>query len=160
MKTSYWIIGGILIIGIILYLSRNKIKSIMTRGYTNNNPGNIVKDGKTWIGEKPVSTDKNFKQFISMPYGYRALFLNLRSYLGSGKDTIQKIITVYAPPKENDTKAYIDAVTKEVGKKPTDIISFHDTPTIRKLVAAISRHENGIPPNMDDIDHGYKLLTV
>jgi len=112
------------------------------------------------VGEKPVSTDKTFKQFVSMPYGYRALFLNLRSYIGSGLNNIQKIITVYAPPKENDTQAYIDAVVKATGKKATDPITFSDTATVRKLVMAISQHENGIPANTDDVDEGYRLLTA
>lgn len=159
MKTQY-IIVIIVILIIVLYLSRNKIKEVMTRGYMNNNPGNIVKDGKTWVGEKPVSTDKNFKQFVSMPYGYRALWLNIKAYFSKGLNTIEKIATTYAPPNENDTKAYIVALSKATGKKPQEIISFSDTSAIRKLIAGISQHENGVPANMSDLDEGFKMLTA
>ena len=160
MKREYIIGIIILVIIVSLYFSRNKIKSVLTRGYQNNNPGNIVKDGHTWTGEKATSTDKNFKQFTSMPYGYRALFTNIHAYLNVGVNTIEKIISKWAPPSENDTKAYIAAVSKSVGLSPTTPVSFTDAPTMRKIVAAISQHENGIPANMSDIDQGYKLLSV
>ncbi len=159
MKTSYYICISIAILIIALYLSRNKIKSALTRAYKNNNPGNIRPDGKMWIGEKPHSTDPGFKQFVSMPYGYRAMFVNIKGYLANGLNTIEKIISSWAPPKDgNDTAAYITAVSKFVGKNPTDRIVWTDTPTIRKIVTAISKQESGITPNMDDIDEGYKIL--
>ena len=132
----------------------------MTRGYTNNNPGNIKDEGIMWVGQKTKSTDPPFKQFVSMPYGYRALFVNLKGAINGGFNTIEKMITRYAPPTENNTKAYIAVVSKASGKKPTDILNFNDAPTMRKIVAAISAHENGIPANMSDLDEGYKLLHV
>lgn len=160
MKAQYWVI--IILIAILaLYLSKNKIKEVMTRAYKNNNPGNIRPDGKIWIGEKPVSTDKGFKQFVTMPYGYRAMFVNLKGYLANGFNTIEKIISRWAPSTDgNDTKAYIAAVVKKTGKKSTDQITFQDTPTLRAIVKAISEQESGIPANMDDLDQGYKLLTA
>lgn len=160
MKAQYWIVI-ILIVILVLYFSKTKIKEAMTRAYKNNNPGNIRPDGKTWIGEKPVSTDKGFKQFVSMPYGYRAMFVNLKGYLANGFNTIEKIISRWAPPTDNnDTKAYIAAVSKKTGKNPTDQITFQDTTVLRGIVKAISEQESGIPANMDDVDHGYKLLTA
>lgn len=159
------------IILIILYLSRNKIKEAMTRGYKNNNPGNIEDDGVLWIGQKAKSTDPPFKQFVSMPYGYRALFINLKGAINGGYNTINKLITRYAPPKrldaktgkwikENDTPAYIAAVSKQTGVKPDTLLNFNDAATMRKIVMAISQHENGIVPNPDDVDQGYKLLHI
>ena len=161
MKKIHYILIAIAVILVISYLSRNKIKSVLTRAYKNNNPGNIRPDGKIWVGEKPVSTDKGFKQFVSMPYGYRAMFVNLKGYIGNGLNNIQKIISTWAPPSDgNNTVAYIAAVAKAAGKKPTDTIDFKDATTVRKIVAAISKQESGVDPNMDHINEGYKLLTV
>jgi len=158
LTSTHYIIGVILILVIIAYMTKDTIKKAFTRGYTNKNPGNIIKDGQTWVGEVP-STDKTFKQFKSMPYGYRAMWVNLRSYLNSGVDTISKIISRYAPPSENDTKAYIAAVSKSMGKSPDTKLTFTDTPAIRSLIMAISEHENGLPANRDDVDAGFKLLN-
>ncbi len=160
MKAQYWVII-VLVLILILYMNKNSIKAIVTRGYKNNNPGNIRPDGKTWIGEKPVSTDKGFKQFVTMPYGYRAMFVNLKGYLGNGFNTVEKIISRWAPASDNnDTNAYIAAVVKKAGIPPDQQIAFTNTPIIRKIVQAISEQENGIPVNVADLDEGYKLLTA
>ncbi len=159
---AQWIVIIILIILLALYFTRNKIKGAMTRAYINNNPGNIrpeVPTNKLWIGEK-VSTDKGFKQFISMPYGYRAMFVNLKGYFARGLNTVKEIISTWAPSSDNNnTAAYITAVSNKIGKKSTDILKFSDTATMRKIVAAISEQESGIPANMDDLDEGYRLFN-
>ena len=161
MKTQ-WIVIIVLILVIALYLTRNKIKAAMTRAYINNNPGNIRPTNppdNPWQGEVRPSTDKGFRQFKSMPLGYRAMFVNLKGYLALGLNTVEKIISSWAPSKDhNDTAAYIAAVAKKVGKKPTDIVLWSDTATMRAIVKAISEQESGIPANMDDLDQGYKLL--
>jgi hypothetical protein len=161
---AQWIVIIILILVITLYLTRNKIKSAMTRAYINNNPGNIRPTNppdNPWLGEVRPSTDKGFRQFQSMPLGYRAMFINLKGYLAHGINTIQKIISTWAPSSDNNnTAAYITAVANKVGKNPTDIISWPDTATIRKIVIAISEQESGIPANTDDVDQGYKLLNI
>lgn len=155
---THIIIAIVAVVLIALYLSRNKIRSFMTRGYINKNPGNIRPDGKQWVGEVPKSTDKEFKQFTSMPYGYRAMFVNLKGYFARGLNTIEQIISAWAPSKDgNNTKAYIAFVSKKTGIPSDKVLSF-DTATARKLVAAISQQENGIPANMDDVDAGYRLL--
>jgi hypothetical protein len=163
MKAQYWVVI-VLIIIILLYMNKNTIKAAVTRGYKNFNPGNIRPEQpveKIWIGQKPKSTDPGFKQFVSMPYGYRAMFTNLKGYMANGYNTIEKIISTWAPAKDhNDTAAYIAAVTKKVGIPQTQQIKFTDTPIIRKLVQAISEQENGIPVNIADMDEGYKLLTA
>ena len=52
----------------------------MSRGLRNCNPGNIRISTTKWIGEIQPSTDKSFKQFKAMPYGYRALIKLLQNY--------------------------------------------------------------------------------
>jgi hypothetical protein len=47
-----------------------------------------------------------------MPYGYRAGFVILHTYLVHGLNTIEKIIVRFAPPTENNTENYITSVEK------------------------------------------------
>ena len=78
----------------------------------NNNPGNIRLDGVHWKGEKEPSTDKEFKQFETMAWGYRAMFQCLNTYYSKhGLDTIRKMISRWAPETENATENYIKAVS-------------------------------------------------
>lgn len=162
-KRQWVLLGGAIMVIVILYLTRNKIKAIMTRGYQNKNPGNIVKTfdnaGKQtfWTGEI-VGTDSRFKTFKTMPYGYRAMLLNLQSYIKSGTDTIDKIINTWAPPAENNTAGYKSRVSSETGIPVNVSIASNDTKTLASIMAAISQVENGIPADMTEIQAGIKLL--
>ena len=160
-NTTLLMLTGIILI--VLFLLRKPInKAIMTRGYKNNNFGNIRKtydlkgNLKLWKGEI-IGTDKDFKTFKSASFGYRALIALLYEYNSKGYNTIDKIITRYAPSNENNTLAYISGVAKQTGLPQTTPINFTDTDIIKKLVAAISYHENGIKANVDDINAGYEL---
>jgi len=157
-------------VGLWLFYQLNKkpikqvVKAIgtMTRGYRNNNPGNIrltYKDGKKyyWKGEID-GTDTAFKTFKNMAYGYRAIFALLKEYIGKGYNTIEKIIGRYAPSSENNTNAYVSTVTKKVGITKDTKIGTSDLVTLTKLVSAISFVENGLPANEIDIEEGKKLL--
>ena len=59
-----------------------------------------------------------------------------------GLNTLRKLIKEYAPSVENDTGAYIAAVSKRTGILPNEKIAA-DRPTMVKLAEAISFHENG-----------------
>ncbi len=123
-----------------------------------NNPGNIRLSKVKYAGELSPSVDPYFKQFVSMPYGYRAMFVLLQSYAKHGYNTIAKIINRYAPDNENNTAAYIDYVSKKVlHKNPDEIIDVNDKQTAIKLVYAISKMENGTKPDMNEIKKGWKL---
>jgi len=58
--------------------------------------------------------------FESMAYGWRAAFVILcKTYYGKYKlKTIRALITRWAPPKENNTEAYIRRVTDRIGIGP------------------------------------------
>jgi len=158
MKNStLLIIFGIVIL--ILFIFRKPINKVVTRGYKNNNPGNIRLTNIKWKGEVD-GTDKSFKTFKSMPYGYRALFALLREYISKGYNTIEKIISRYAPGNENNTEAYINTVVKKTGIDRNTILTFAEYSRINDLVAAISFVENGITPDSSDINNGYKLLMA
>ena len=74
-----------------------------------NNPLNIRKSSEKFLGE--IESNNSFKDFSSKEFGYRAAFKILGTYIEKYKiDTLDKIITRWAPPNENDTKSYIKFV--------------------------------------------------
>lgn len=76
----------------------------MKRGTRNNNPGNIKLTSLSWRGKVPNSenTDGTFEQFREMPYGIRALYRLLVTYVNKYKlRSVDAIIDRYAPSGEN-----------------------------------------------------------
>lgn len=165
MKTTTWIIIILASLAAIMIAMNKQIKKALSRGYRNNNPGNIritrdSKGNKTyWQGEVD-GNDKDFKTFKTMVDGYRAMFVTLRSYLGKDINTIEKIISRYAPATENATEAYIKAVAANTGIDKDDKISIAESDKLRKLVAAISYHENGVAANLQHVSEGYNLFIL
>lgn len=112
-----------------------------TRGIRNNNPGNIRVSKDQWEGM--TGDDGAFVTFDSPESGVRALGKNLLSYGRQGYDSIEKIINRWAPPNENDTKAYIDSVVATTGIPATQSLDLSDPDTLSSLAQAISFHETG-----------------
>ncbi len=130
-----------------------------SRGYRNNNPGNIRINGDKFQGEVIPSQDKEFKQFESMAYGYRAIFKILRNYQINYKlNTIRQMISRWAPKKENDTANYISVVSEISGIPADDPIRTDNREMMIRIVSAMSRVENGIDADMVDIIDGWNLL--
>ena len=130
-----------------------------SRGYRNNNPGNIRINGDKFQGEVIPSQDKEFKQFESMAYGYRAIFKILRNYQINYKlNTIRQMISRWAPENENDTANYISFVSERSGIPADDPIRTDNREMMIRIVAAMSRVENGIDADMVDIIDGWNLL--
>ena len=70
----------------------------MSRGTDNCNPGNIRRSKIRYKGERHPSTDAAFKQFESMEWGYRAMFVLLDTYrVRYGLNTLREMISRYAP---------------------------------------------------------------
>ena len=91
-----------------------------SRGIRNNNPLNIRRSADKWQGLKAQQEDREFFQFSEMKWGWRAAFVILcKTYYGKYKlKTIRALITRWAPPKENNTEAYIRRVTDRIGIGP------------------------------------------
>lgn len=84
------------------------------RGIRNNNPGNIVYNpANNWTGQ--TGSDGHFAIFSSMPYGIRALFLILKTYVSRGWNTPALIAAHWAPSSENNTAAYAQTVSAVSG---------------------------------------------
>lgn len=129
------------------------------RGIRNNNPGNIRITKDKWKGLREDQTDKDFFQFVSMPYGYRALIKTLQNYRKLHDCwTIGDFIRRYAPPTENHTTAYIRTVCDKMGVSPASIPNTDDKLTMCMLAAAISYVENGVLAEMEDVVKGWELL--
>lgn len=91
----------------------------MTRGMRNNNPGNIrFSSNNLWSGKVPLdkNTDYNheFEQFVDLSYGIRACMLLIKHYIVNGCNTVESIISRYAPSTENRTQDYIDFVMRNM----------------------------------------------
>ena len=132
----------------------------MSRGLRNNNPGNIRLDGVHWKGEVEPSQDREFKQFETMAWGYRAMFQCLNTYYRKyGLDTIRKMISRWAPPDDgNHTGNYVKAVSERSGVPADGRITTTNRDVMIPIVAAMSRVENGVEAKMTDVEAGWKLF--
>ena len=127
------------------------------RGIRNNNPLNI-RVGNNWQGERRPNTDGVFEQFQTMQYGYRAAFKLLKTYMGKYRcHTIRQIIHKWAPPRENDTNAYVKRVAGISKLNPDVIIAFWHKQTMIDLAYAMTIVENGVPVDKEIIEQGYDL---
>lgn len=134
-------------------------ENYLPRGLRNNNPGNIRINGDLFQGEVRPSRDKSFKQFETMAYGYRAVFRILSNYRKNyGLDTIRKMIGRWAPPKENHTEKYIQFVSDYAGIPADDPVDINDREQMTRIVAGMSKVENGREAEMSDVIAGWNLL--
>lgn len=129
------------------------------RGLRNNNPGNIRTNSDRFAFEVRPSTDPAFKQFYTRAYGYRAMFVILRNYNRLYKlATLRQMITRWAPPAENDTAAYIAAVSASSGIPAEQPLDTADPRQMIPIVAAMSAVENGCPAILSEVRKGWEAL--
>jgi len=134
------------------------------RGLRNNNPGN-VRIGSDWNGlaDRANMTDEQLAEtemcvFAHPAYGIRVIVYLLLKYQSNyGLDTLYEIISRYAPSVENDTNAYADYVSQKAGVDPHANIDISVPETLRAVVMAIIKHENGSNPYTYEIDDGIAL---
>lgn len=132
----------------------------MSRGLTNCNPGNIRQSKTRYKGERHPSRDSEFKEFESMAYGYRAMFVLLDTYSRRyGLCTIRQMLNRYAPPSENFTEGYIRFVSEKTGIAPDEMLNTRDERDMVPVVAAMSQIENGIAADMADVYLGWDLFV-
>ena len=131
----------------------------MSRGLRNCNPGNIRQSSVRYEGEIQPSHDAEFKEFSSMAYGYRAMFVLLDSYRSKyGLCTIREMLNRYAPPTENFTEGYVRFVSTRTGIAPDEIVNTRAARDMIPIVSAMSQIENGIPANLSDVEEGWRLF--
>jgi hypothetical protein len=125
------------------------------RGIRNYNPGNIRHaNGIRWQGMATTQHDNQFVQYLNPRWGIRAMARVLITYQdkrlaanGTRIDTVREIVERWAPPTENNTDAYVTNVARALGLNPdAETIDVYHFDTLRALVTAIIRHENGPGP--------------
>ena len=101
-------------------------------------------------GLAQAQPDSQFFTFDSPVYGIRAIARLLINYQDKySLNTIRGIISKWAPPEENPTAAYIDAVDHRTGFDPDQQLDMHSYEDLRALVVAIIWQENGQQPYSD-----------
>lgn len=123
----------------------------LPRGIRDKNPGNLINNGINWQGA--TGTDGRYLVFDTAVDGIRAIASTLNTYRHKhGLNTVRGIISRWAPPKNNDTTAYIRAVANHVSEGADQPLP--DTlSTNTHLIAAIIHHENGMQPYSDQTIH-------
>ncbi len=132
----------------------------MSRGLANCNPGNIRRSAVRYRGEVRPSRDVAFKQFESLAWGYRAIFVLLDTYrIRYGLKTIAAMIARWAPPCENHTEVYIRAVAQQSGIDADEPLDTHAAADMLPVAAAISRVENGVAADQEALAAGWELFV-
>lgn len=133
----------------------------MSRGLRNNNPGNIRRSRVRYLGEVRPSRDPDFKEFETMAYGYRAMFVLLDTYRSRyGLDTIRRMLYRYAPPEENLTERYVQYVVDYSGIMPDEVVDTRSELDMIPIVAAMSKMENGVGANRQEVEEGWRLFVA
>ena len=134
----------------------------------NSNPGNLRADGIAWrglwqAGDIRADQDPDYCAFTAPVFGFRALAIDLRTkWSKDGLRSLRSIITKYSPPEENNTAAYITAVSLMTGIAPDATLDLDNEAQLSSLARAITIHESGgWFFNTADLDRGIELaLTV
>lgn len=114
-----------------------------TRGMRNNNPGNL----RSGYGQ--IGTDSGgYAVFPSREAGYNAAARQLVGYHNAGLDTINAIVSKWAPASENNTQAYVSSVVQSMNQKGFNVGAFsklnlRDSGMLKALLDSMINHEVG-----------------
>lgn len=114
-----------------------------TRGMRNNNPGNL----RAGFGQ--IGTDYGgYAVFPSREAGYNAAARQLVGYHNAGLDTINAIVSKWAPASENNTQAYVSSVVQSMNQKGFNVGAFsklnlRDSGMLKALLDSMINHEVG-----------------
>ena len=132
----------------------------MSRGLRNCNPGNIRRSKVHYLGEVRPSQDSDFKQFESMAYGYRAMFVLLDSYRRRyALNTLRQMLNRYAPPSENFTEGYIRFVSQKTGILPDEELNTRSERDMVPIISAMSESENGVSADRSMVLEGWRMFV-
>lgn len=144
------------------------------RAVRNHNPGNIER-GIKWIGLQKEAdmtaaqrAENRFAVFSHPKYGFRAMATVILTYArkrrakdGSAIDTIGEVVARWAPPVENDTRAYAQQVARAVGVGMDQLVNLEDWKVLQPMVKAMAIHEAGGWFWKDaDLDEGLRLAGI
>lgn len=111
------------------------------RGLRNNNPLNLEAT-VNWTGMQ--GNDGRFAVFPDLETGVAAADRNLQTYANKhGLNTVSGVINRWAPPSENDSRAYAQTVAQKLGVGPDDPLDMSDPQVRRAMLDAMADVENG-----------------
>lgn len=116
------------------------------RAVRNRNPLNIRPNGDQWRGMTGVDrtgTAAGFVTFDSVTSGARAAAVDLTNKWRRGLDNVHEIVSTWAPRSENDTPAYVAAVSRAMGVGPRARLNLDDPAVLARLMLAMADHESG-----------------
>lgn len=112
------------------------------RGLRNNNPLNLKFDGQ----DGATADSSGFAVFKTMQAGIDAnkhqLMLDQDVH---GAKTLSDLITMWAPPGDNDTAGYIKAVSKATGIAAGAQVNLHDPAVMQAIFSAMAIQEGSGP---------------
>lgn len=117
----------------------------------NHNPTNIIKSSAQWEGKtltplKIIVEGRNtrFEAFENDYFGIRAALLNLKNgYFNKGKNTLEKIISKWAPATENNTTNYINTAVKLTDWDKDKVINEKNNAEMFILLKTIAKIDGG-----------------
>ncbi|BEN88187.1 hypothetical protein [Serratia marcescens] len=103
-----------------------------------NNPANL----RAAAGYQTANTKSGkFAVFPTLDEGVLAAAKQLQIYGTRGIDNIHDIVGKWAPPKENNTRAYIDHVTKATGRSEFEKLNLNDPKVLAQMISSMSVKE-------------------
>jgi hypothetical protein len=118
-----------------------RIWKASARGIVDNNPLNLTYAGQAGT----VGQDGRFGIYRTEQDGVAASVRQLTAYQSRGLMTLSQMVSTWAPPGENNTAAYIAAVSKSTGIKPGAVVNMHDPAVAGALINAMAQQETGAP---------------
>ena len=132
----------------------------MSGGRQNGDPEIIRRSERRYKGEGRPPRDPAYKQFESLAWGYRGIFVLLDTCrLGYGLDTIRGMISRWAPPSENHPETCIRAGADAIGIPDGQALDTRDGTTMLRMAAAVARVENGAAADMGEVELGWELFV-
>jgi len=111
---------------------------------TTHNPGNLKFAGQAGA----ILGPKGFAQFPNDEAGLFAMGRQLELYNSRGINTVQGIVSTYAPASDrNDVPAYIADVDKYLGVTSTERLDLSNPRVLTALMRAMILHEQGYSPD-------------
>jgi len=115
------------------------------RGIRNNNPGNI-EFGAFAKSQGATRSDGRFAVFPTPEQGIAAIYALQGKYESGGQTTVTERIAKWAPPGENNSKAYAAEVARQMGIPPDQPFNIKDPVLGPAFVDAMIQVENGSNP--------------
>ncbi|WP_439597995.1 hypothetical protein [Falsiroseomonas sp.] len=129
----------------------------LPRGLRNNNPLNLMWHPAQLAENPGLTSDGRFGVYPSMEAGIAQSIRQMQLNARRGDDTLARMVSRWAPPGENNTAAYIAAVSRATGLAPDARLDMNNPAVLRSLVMAMAVQENGRGLDAGVVDRGVAM---